>query len=145
MKQTLHRSTGPVGLFTRHRDLRLVIPARTLSVLGDRITLVVLLLRVADTGGPLHATALLVAFALPLVALAPLAGRIADEHDSRTVLVCAGAVQVAASAGLVLAPGFVAIVAAVLVLQAGRPSPCRHGRRCSPGSWATTRSATSSG
>lgn len=107
-------------MLTRHRDLRVVIPARTLCVLGDQITLVVLLLRVSATGEPRHATVLLVAFALPLVALAPLAGRIVDGYDSRVVLIGAGTVQVVASTGLMLAPGFEATIGAVLVLRAGQ-------------------------
>ncbi|MDN5854524.1 MAG: MFS transporter, partial [Actinomycetia bacterium] len=118
MKQILHTSVW--ALFAQHRDLRIVLPARALSMLGDQVTLVVLLLRIGERLTALHVTVLLMAFALPLFALAPLAGRIVDEHDSRRVLVAAGCVQVAASIALVLSPNFVLTIGAVLVLQAGQ-------------------------
>lgn len=119
MKQQLHTRSA-LRLFVRHPDLRVAVAARTLSVLGDKVTLVVLLLHVAQVGEPMDATVLLTTFALPVFALAPLAGRIVDEYDSRTVLVSAAALQLVASVGVVVAPGFEALIASVLLLQAGQ-------------------------
>jgi MFS family permease len=59
----------------------------------------------------------LAAFSLPLFAMAPVAGRIVDEFDSRTVLLVAGAAQAGASLALAFAPSFAALVAAMAVLQ----------------------------
>jgi MFS family permease len=103
-----------------YRDMRLVMPARALSFLGDAMALVALALRTAQGNQPLRLTVLFAAFALPLFLLAPWAGRIVDEHDSRKVLTIGGCVQVLGSLGLVLAPDFTTLVAAVVVLQVGQ-------------------------
>lgn len=103
-----------------HRDLRLVLPARALSFFGDSVALVVLSLLVAESGEQAELAILLAAFGAPLFLLAPLAGRIVDEFDSRVVLVAAGAVQVVASLGLVLSDGFVAMIGWVVLLQSGQ-------------------------
>jgi MFS family permease len=95
----------------------IVIPARAVSYLGDAIAFVLLLLKVAESGRPILITILLAAFSLPLFALAPVAGRIVDEFDSRHVLVAAGSLQAVASLGLALSGSFAAMVGCVLVLQ----------------------------
>lgn len=100
--------------------MRLIVPARALSFFGDSVAMVVLALKVAESGHPVQMTLVLIAFSLPMFVLAPWAGRLVDEHDSRRLLVTAGIVQVTASLGLVLAPNFAAIVACVLLLQAGQ-------------------------
>jgi MFS family permease len=97
--------------------MRIVVPARAVSFLGDSITFVVLLLKVSEAEQPLRLTVLLAAFSLPLFLMTPVAGRIVDEFDSRTVLVVAGSVQVAASLALALAQTFAALVVAMVVLQ----------------------------
>lgn len=119
VKDMLQKMTPPTTVLG-HRDMRLVLPARALSFLGDSVALVVMSLAVADSGSPAQMTILLIAFGLPLFALAPIAGRIVDEYDSRTVLVLAGSLQVLASAGLVLSGGFVALIGFVLLLQCGQ-------------------------
>jgi MFS family permease len=100
--------------------MRLVIPARAVSFFGDSLALVVLSLEIARTDRPILMTLLLVAFSLPMFLLAPVAGRLVDEHDSRTLLVAAGALQVVASLGLVWRPNPVALLGFVLLLQAGQ-------------------------
>src|SRR4051812_35114561 len=112
----LHKSSGPDGVFS-HRDMWLVVPARALSYLGDSVAFVILLLRVADSEQPAQITVLLAAFSLPLFAMAPLAGRVVDEFDSRHVLGVAGSVQALASLGLAFSGSFAAMVGFVLVLQ----------------------------
>jgi MFS family permease len=97
--------------------MRLVVPARAVSFLGDAITLVVLLLKFGELGRPALISVLLGAFSLPLFAMAPLAGRLVDEYDSRRLLVAAGSVQAVASLGLALAGDVAAIVCWLLALQ----------------------------
>jgi MFS family permease len=103
-----------------HRDMRLVMPARALSFLGDAMAIVALALRTAQGNQPLRLTVLFAAFALPLFLLASWAGRIVDEHDSRRVLTVGGGEQVLGALGLVLAPDFMTLIAAVVVVQVGQ-------------------------
>jgi MFS family permease len=88
----------------RHRDLRIVGPARALSVLGDEMALVALLLAVHDSGGgPRGISLLLASAAVPTVLLAPWAGRLADRWDSRVLTVTSALSQALACAVLALA------------------------------------------
>src|SRR5689334_859308 len=114
MKQTLQISIWS------HRDIRLVLPARALSYAGDSIALIALMLRVSDGHGPAAITALLLAFAVPTVAMIPFAGRIVDGFDSRTVLVWSGLLQVVAGVGLPFVHGLVHTLLLVCVLQVGQ-------------------------
>jgi MFS family permease len=114
MKQSLQSSIWSF------RDLRLVLPARAVSYAGDSIALVALMLRISDDGGAAAITALLLAFAVPTVAMIPFAGRIVDSYDSRTVLVWASLLQAAAGVGLAFCNGLVATLALVCVLQLGQ-------------------------
>ncbi|TDU90564.1 putative MFS family arabinose efflux permease [Kribbella voronezhensis] len=114
MKQPLH-----VSIWS-YRDIRLVLPARAVSYAGDSIALVALMLRISDHGGPAAITALLLAFAVPTVAMIPFAGRIVDGYDSRTVLVWASLLQAAVAVGLAFCNGLVATLALVCVLQLGQ-------------------------
>ncbi|HET6740227.1 MAG TPA: MFS transporter [Kribbella sp.] len=114
MKQTLQTSIWA------HRDIRLVLPARALSYAGDSIALIALMLRVSDGHGPAAVTALLLAFAVPTVAMIPFAGRIVDGYDSRTVLVWSGLLQVAAGVGLAFVHDLVGTLVLVCVLQVGQ-------------------------
>ncbi|WUJ73195.1 MFS transporter [Kribbella soli] len=114
MKQTLQTSIWS------HRDIRLVLPARALSYAGDSIALIALMLRVSDGHGPAAITALLLAFAVPTVAMIPFAGRIVDGFDSRTVLVWSGLLQVVAGVGLAFVHDLVNTLLLVCVLQVGQ-------------------------
>ncbi|HEY9336152.1 MAG TPA: MFS transporter [Kribbella sp.] len=114
MKQILQTSIWS------HRDIRLVLPARALSFAGDSIALIALMLRVSEGHGPAAVTALLLAFAVPTVAMIPFAGRIVDGFDSRTVLVWSGLLQVVAGVGLALVHDLVHTLALVCVLQVGQ-------------------------
>ncbi|XVX19843.1 MFS transporter [Actinomycetota bacterium] len=112
MKQTLHESLWRV------RDVRIVVPAAVLAGTGTVMLQVGLLLRVHDgEGRPDAVTALLVAFALPAVAVMGLAGELADRVDSRRLLVVTGLAQCAAAAGLSALGGLGATVALVVVFQ----------------------------
>ena len=88
----------------RHRDLRIAGPARALSVLGDEMALVALLLAVHDSGGgPRGISLLLASAAIPTVLLAPWAGRLADRWDSRVLTVTSALSQALVCAVLALA------------------------------------------
>jgi MFS family permease len=112
----LRKPRSADGVFS-HRDMSLVIPARALSYVGDAIAFVILLLKVAESGRPVEVTILLGAFSVPLFVMAPIAGRIVDEFDSRHVLVVAGSLQALASLGLAMSSSLVAMVVFLLALQ----------------------------
>jgi MFS family permease len=105
----------------RHRDLRLLIPALTISLVGDSLAMIVLILRVHDQGGGTVGIALLmIAFALPTVLAMGVAGRIADRYDSRPVLLVSSAVQLLACAALASVENRWSTYAFVIALQCGQ-------------------------
>src|SRR4051812_23216563 len=79
---------------SRWPDVYVVAGCRGISVCGDFLaaTTLALVLQHAGHGG-LAVSGLMLAAAVPLALLAPLAGRLADRVDSRTVLVVAGLAQ----------------------------------------------------
>ena len=109
----------------RSRDLQLVGGARAVSVFGDEVALVALLMHTHDFGlGPFAVTGLLVAFAVPTVAMAGLAGRLVDRYDSRVLCVASSLWQAVACLALAVAPqqgwfGAGVTYALVVVLQVG--------------------------
>jgi MFS family permease len=119
VKQVLHdylRSS-----IWRHRDLRLMLPARALSAFGDDMALLVLTLKVYELGrSPWAVTGLLLCSAVPVVVLSAPAGRIVDSAPFRTVAVAAAAWQAACCAGLALVGPLWATFALVTALQAGQ-------------------------
>lgn len=116
MKQLLHEYAAVLA----SRQARLVLGASLVSIVGDVMAMVALLLQLHDEGhGPYAAMALLICFALPLVVTMGIAGSVADAHDPRRVLVVATLVQAAGALGLVLAPSLGWTFLSVLVLQTG--------------------------
>jgi MFS family permease len=96
------------------RDLRLLAGATFLSSAGDLLARIVLALQVHDLTGSGIAVAALVATTLvPIVAVAPLAGLVADRLESVRVLVVASLVQGVVAAAL----AFSGDLAAILVLS----------------------------
>jgi MFS family permease len=124
MKQSLQTIAGrrkSRPSIWRHRDLRLVIPARTLSLAGDALAMIALILRVHGQGGGTAGVALLmVAFALPTVLAMGAAGHIADRFDSRPVLLISTVVQMLACAGLASFENRWSTYAFVVLLQCGQ-------------------------
>jgi MFS family permease len=125
MKQSLQISEdanrGSRLSIWRHRDLRLVIPALTISLVGDALAMIALILRVHDQGGGTTGIALLmIAFAVPTVLAMGVAGHIADRFDSRPVLLASTAVQILACAGLASFANRWSTYAFVVVLQCGQ-------------------------
>ena len=119
MKQSLREwQTATVW---RHRDLRVVGPARALSVMGDEIALIALLLRVHDTGGGARGvTLLLVSAAVPTVLLAPWAGRLADRADSRLLAGGSALIQLLVCMALAVTGAGWVVYPLVMGLQAGQ-------------------------
>jgi MFS family permease len=119
MKQVLH-GFGSNSIW-RHRDLRLMLPARALSSFGDDVALVVLMLRVYDAGlGPWSITALLFCSAVPVVVLAPVAGRLVDSLPFRTLAATSAVWQALCCVALALGGPLWATYGLVLLLQAGQ-------------------------
>ena len=115
MKQMLHDSIW------RHRDLRIMLPARAVSAFGDDLALAVLMLLVYAQGhGPWSVAALLLCATVPVVVLAPLAGRLVDAAPFRTLAIVSALWQAACCVGLALIDPLWAIFALVVLLQAGQ-------------------------
>src|SRR3954468_9017810 len=105
----------------RHHDLRIMLPARALSQFGDDLVLIVLLLRVFSTGhGPWSVTGRLLCAALPVVVLAPVAGRLVDAVPFRPLALAAGLWQAGCCAGLALVDPLWGVYGLVVLLQAGQ-------------------------
>jgi MFS family permease len=118
MKRIFHKLETSVW---RHRDLRLVAPARALNFLAAELVLVTLLLLAHDAGwGSAGTAAVLAVSALPLAVGAPLAGLVVDRVDSKVLTVAASTWQAAACLAMALAGGSVAVLAGLLALQAGQ-------------------------
>ena len=102
------------------RDLRLLAGAVFLSAAGDLLALIVLALHVHElTGSGLAVSALFATTLVPAVAVAPLAGLVADRHESVRVIVVASLVQAIVAAGLAFAADLAAILALASLLAAG--------------------------
>jgi MFS family permease len=105
----------------RHRDLRLMIPARATSAFGDDMALLVLMLRVYSEGrGPWSITILLLCATVPVVVLAPIAGRLVDTVPFRTLATAAGAWQAACCIALAFVGPLWLVFALVVALQLGQ-------------------------
>jgi MFS family permease len=119
MKQMLRTSSSPS--IWRHRDLRLMLPARALSTFGDDVALLVLMLRVYEHGiGPWSITGLLVCFAAPVALLGPLAARLVDSVPFRTLATVTAGWQAACCVGLAVASPVWSMYLLVVALQAGQ-------------------------
>ncbi len=102
------------------RDLRLLALAVGLSAAGDMLALITLSLRVHDlTGSAFAVSALFGATMLPIVALAPLGGRLADRLESTRVLLAASVLQALVAAALAFADPLAAMLALTALLTAG--------------------------
>ncbi len=113
----------------RHRDLRVIAVSRAASFLGDEVAVVALTLLAYSRGwGTSGVAAMLAVSALPLVLAAPLAGRLVDRHDSRTLVAWSAVWQACCVVLLAVLVGRVgagrageaAILAALFALNAGQ-------------------------
>ncbi len=116
-------TTGP----SRWRDVWLATTARGTTICGEFLATTALALALQARGADgLAVSGLLLAATLPLVALAPLTGRLADRVDSRVLLVTVGTAQ--SLVCLVLAhtehPGAVVALVGVLACGLAVTQPC---------------------
>ena len=102
------------------RDLRLLAFAVGVSAAGDFIALITLSLKVHDlTGSAFAVSALFGATMLPIVALAPLGGRLADTIESTRVLLAASVAQAVVAGALAFVDPLAGILALTALLTAG--------------------------
>ena len=102
------------------RDLRLLGGAVFLSAAGDLLALIVLALQVHElTGSGVAVSALFAATLVPVVALAPLAGIVADRFESVRVIVVTALLQAVVAVVLAFSTGLPAILALASLLAAG--------------------------
>ena len=105
---------------SRWSDVYVAAGARAVTSCGDFLAATALALALQQTGaGGTAVSGLMLAASLPLVALAPLTGRIADRLDSRALLVGTGIVQAAICVGLAFAQRPALIIALVGLLACG--------------------------
>jgi MFS family permease len=116
MKQIFHKSSAPsaaVQPLWCSRDFLIASTARFVATAGMGAVVVSVMLHLQNAAaaggtpvaGPWLVAAYLFCSALPLVLLAPWAGRLADTRDSRTLATAASAVSAAAVAGMGLGLG----------------------------------------
>jgi MFS family permease len=108
----------------QRRDLSLVATGRGLSLLGDEVAVLGLVLWASVRGeGPLAVTALVVAAALPQLVAAPLAGLLADRVPTRRLVASVSVLQSLVVLALVAAVGsgsLPLVVLGVLALNIGQ-------------------------
>ena len=104
----------------RWSDLYIAALARAVSGCGDMLAATALaLILVARGESGLAVAGILLAAAVPLVAVGPIAGRLADRVDSRTLIVSVGIVQIGVCVALAFATQPVLIIALVATLAIG--------------------------
>ncbi len=114
------RSMSFTSADSRWADVYLAAAGRGVSVCGDFLAATTLALVLQEAGhGGLAVSGLLLAATLPIALLAPLAGRLVDRFDSRTLLVSAGLIQAAVCAVLAFAAHPVLIIALIATLACG--------------------------
>jgi MFS family permease len=109
-----------VAATPRWSDVYIAAAARAVSGCGDMLAATALaLILVARGESGLAVAGILLAAALPLVAIGPVAGRLADRVDSRTLIVSVGLVQVGICVALAFATQPILIIALVAMLAIG--------------------------
>lgn len=105
----------------RLHDVRIAIPARAVSQLGDSVLAIVLLLYIQHAAVGVWPVALVLAVeSVPLVLLMGIAGQVADRYDSRAILVTATAGQVFACTVLAFTHVLTVMFLLLLVIQTGQ-------------------------
>jgi MFS family permease len=104
----------------RWSDVYIAALARAVSGCGDMLAATALaLILVARGESGLAVAGILLAAAVPLVAVGPLAGRLADRIDSRTLIVSVGLAQTGVCVALAFATQPILIIALVATLAIG--------------------------
>lgn len=102
---------------SQRHDVRLLALFRGASYLGDTIALIALFLRLAPLGHAWAIAALAIAGSLPLVVLAPLAGRTIDHQPAKRLLVVMGLGEAVVCTGIGLWHGLVVTLVLMLALS----------------------------
>ncbi|HEX3336610.1 MAG TPA: MFS transporter [Jatrophihabitans sp.] len=103
------------------RDVALVVIARSVSWFGDAVATVALMLRLQSQGhGATAVAALLIANALPIVALSGIVGRLVDRYDNRTLVVLSSLAQGAVCLTVAAVDSTPAVLGLVGLLGAGQ-------------------------
>lgn len=92
----------------------LILAALTVSTIGDEITLLTLMFRIAENGPAYALPMLLIAELLPGLIVAPWAGRLIDGRDAAPILVMASALQAGVITLIAHSPVFTIAGAAML-------------------------------
>ncbi len=107
--------------FRSSRDLRIVIAAKAVSLLGDEVATVALVLRLQSEGAGAGAVAaLLIANLAPIVLLTGVVGRLVDRRDNRSLLLVSSAAQAVVCAALAFTTGTAVPLALVALLGVGQ-------------------------
>ncbi|MEU1752466.1 MFS transporter [Micromonospora matsumotoense] len=105
---------------SRWSDVWIAATARGTTICGDFLAATALALALQSAGASgLAVSGLLLAATLPLVLCAPLAGRLADRVDSRTLLVTVGSIQAVVCVLLAFATQPVVVIGLVALLACG--------------------------
>ena len=111
-------TSAPSG--PRWRDVYLAATARGITVCGDFLAATALALALQTRGaGGMAVAGVMLASAVPLMLLAPVAGRLADRMDSRMLLTSAGVLQVTAALALAYTTDGLAMIALAGVVATG--------------------------
>ena len=103
------------------RDVGIVAAGRALSLLGDEVAVIALILRASDApNGAAMVTALLLAAMTPALVLAPLSGLLVDRLPTRALVAVTSLIQAALCASLVLVDQPMAVLALVFGLNAAQ-------------------------
>jgi MFS family permease len=104
-------------LLKKRPQLRRLWTANMVSLLGDWLSYVAISLLALHQGGGIVAVALvLVAYTLPQVLMSPLAGRVADRFDRRTIMLVTNGVRTVLTVAMALAALAGSIIAVEILL-----------------------------
>ncbi len=107
--------------FRLSRDLRIVIAAKAVSLLGDEVATVALVLRLQSEGARAGAVAaLLIANLAPIVLLTGVVGQLVDRRDNRGLLLVSSAAQAVVCVALACTCGTAVPLVLVALLGVGQ-------------------------
>lgn len=110
-----------MSFISGRRDLLLVVTARSVSLFGDLVATIALVLRVQSHGASaLSVAALLIANLAPIFLLSGIVGRLVDSRDNRRLLVASGLAQAAVCVPLATIGALSLTLALVTLLGVGQ-------------------------
>jgi MFS family permease len=107
--------------FRSSQDLRIVIGAKAISLLGDEVATIALVLRLqAEGAGATAVAALLIANLAPIVLLTGVVGRLVDRRDNRSLLLASSTAQAVVCVALACTSGTLVPLVLVALLGVGQ-------------------------